>query len=160
MAAPGKVVMTDPIRDALERLVNTSEVRDWDTSEARNWQWHVAMCYARQVLADTPRAVLGAQPPADAPSPAPVAWCSSIDFLAAAEKRQSFSGWRERYSDCDMALYAAPAPMAWPELPDCPEEWRAEDIADTAWARGIRCGWAYARRKLAAMNPNHQQENQ
>lgn len=102
--------MTDLIRDALERLVNTSEVRDWDTSEARNWQWHVAMCYARQVLADTPRAVLGAQPPADAPSPAPVAWCNSDDFLVAAEKRQSFSGWRERYSDCDMALYAAPTP--------------------------------------------------
>ena len=153
--------MSDLIRDALERLVNTSEVRDWDTSEARNWQWHVAMCYARQVLADTPRAVLGAQPPADAPSPAPVAWCSSDDFLAAAERRQSFSGWRERYSDCDMALYAAqaPAPAVWPELPDCPEEWRTGDRADTEYVGGLRVGYRYARRKLAAMNPTHQQEN-
>jgi hypothetical protein len=64
--------MSDLIRDALERLVNTSEVRDWDTSEARNWQWHVAMCYARQVLADTPRAATFLRQSAPAPAPTPV----------------------------------------------------------------------------------------
>jgi hypothetical protein len=102
-----------------------------------------------------------AQPPAAAPPPAPVAWCNSGDFMAAAEKRQSFSGWRERHYDCDMALYAAPPParMAWPELPLAPEEWRTRDRADTVFARGIRLGYGYARQKLAAMNPNHRPEN-
>jgi hypothetical protein len=55
-------------------------------------------------------AALAVPPPAAAPPPAPVAWCNSDDFLVAAEKRQSFSGWRERHYDCDMALYAAPPP--------------------------------------------------
>ena len=51
-----------------------------------------------------------AQPPAAVP----VAWCNSGDFLVAAEKRQSFSGWRERYYNCDMALYAAQPPAPAP----------------------------------------------
>jgi hypothetical protein len=106
-------------------------------------------------------AALAVPPPAAAPPPAPVAWCNSDDFLVAAEKRQSFSGWRERHYDCDMALYAAPppAPMAWPELPDCREEWRTGDCADTEYVGGLRVGYRYARQKLAAMNPNHQPEN-
>ena len=39
---------------------------------------------------------------------APVAWCRSDDFNDAAKKRQSFSGWREKLPDCDMALYVYP----------------------------------------------------
>jgi hypothetical protein len=42
------------------------------------------------------------------PSTAPVAWCRSDDFRNALPKRQSFSGWREQHTDCDMALYAQP----------------------------------------------------
>jgi hypothetical protein len=41
----------------------------------------------------------------------PVAWCCSQDFQDAALKRQSFNGWRERHSDCDLALYALPVPQ-------------------------------------------------
>jgi hypothetical protein len=109
--------MSDPIRDALERLVKTSDIRDRE--------WHDALRYARLVLSDDSRAALSAQPP---------------------------------------------ALMAWPELPDCPEEWRTGDrkeeletggyaLADTVFARGLRLGYGYARQKLAAMNPNHQPEN-
>lgn len=39
---------------------------------------------------------------------APVAWCRSDDFNDAAKKRQSFSGWREKSPDCNMALYVYP----------------------------------------------------
>ncbi len=46
-----------------------------------------------------------AQPP---PALEPVAWCQSDDFNDAAKKRQSFSGWREKWHDCDMALYIYP----------------------------------------------------
>jgi hypothetical protein len=56
-------------------------------------------------------------------------------------------------------LPRSPAPMAWPELPDCPEEWRAEDCADTEYVGGLRVGYRYARQKLAAMNPNYQPKN-
>lgn len=42
------------------------------------------------------------------PASKPVAWCRSGDFNDAAAKRQSFSGWREKWSDCDIALYAYP----------------------------------------------------
>lgn len=44
----------------------------------------------------------------ETPSTAPVAWCRSDDFRDAFLKRQSFNGWREKHSDCDMALYAQP----------------------------------------------------
>jgi hypothetical protein len=47
--------------------------------------------------------------PTPTPQPAtPVAWCRTDDFRDALLKRQSFSGWRERHFDCDMALYAQP----------------------------------------------------
>jgi hypothetical protein len=42
----------------------------------------------------------------ETPSTAPVAWCRSDDFRDALQKVQSFNGWRVRYPDCDMALYA------------------------------------------------------
>ena len=48
----------------------------------------------------------------ETPSTAPVAWCRSDDFLNALLKQQSFSGWRERRPDCDMALYAQPQASA------------------------------------------------
>lgn len=48
------------------------------------------------------------------PSTAPVAWCRSDDFRDALQKVQSFNGWRVRYPDCDMALYAQPQTIAAP----------------------------------------------
>lgn len=48
------------------------------------------------------------------PSTAPVAWCRSDDFRDALQKVQSFNGWRVRYPDCDMALYAQPQTSAAP----------------------------------------------
>jgi hypothetical protein len=143
--------MSDPIRAALERLIDRMMNERASSATVDAWA-----AEARATLA-----ALAAHPPADAPPPAPVAWCNSGDFLAAAEKRQSFSGWRERHYGCDMALYAAqpPAPVAWPELPDCPEEWRTGDCANTEYVNGLRVGYRYARQELAAMNPNHQPEN-
>jgi hypothetical protein len=46
------------------------------------------------------------------PGTAPVAWCRSDDFRDALQKVQSFNGWRVRYPDCDMALYAQPQASA------------------------------------------------
>lgn len=48
----------------------------------------------------------------EAPSTAPVTWCQSEDFRNALFKRQSFSGWRQQHTDCDMALYAHPQTSA------------------------------------------------
>jgi hypothetical protein len=50
------------------------------------------------------------------PAIEPVAWCSSQDFQDAALKRQSFNGWRERHSDCDLALYAHTLPVPQQEV--------------------------------------------
>ena len=56
-------------------------------------------------------------------------------------------------------LAGAPAPMAWPELPEDSPEWPdGEFSAD--YRLGRRLGWRQARDTLAAMNPNRRQEGQ
>jgi hypothetical protein len=88
--------MADPIRAALEGLIAA-----WDRDPITAHQWDDGWDDGLVKALGAARAALAAQPPA------PVAWCRSDDFRAAAAKCQSFSGWREHHHDCDMALYAA-----------------------------------------------------
>ena len=60
----------------------------------------------------------------------PVAWCRSDDFSDAAQKRQSFSGWRDPHSDCDMALYAHPQASATAPAADQAEGPSLADVAE------------------------------
>jgi hypothetical protein len=75
----------------------------------------------------------------------PVAWCRSSEFNDAQTKRQSFSGWREHHDDCDMALYAAPAPTPTamtdqPQHRATPEQWETA----SKWAGGDGFGVMHA----------------
>jgi hypothetical protein len=65
-------------------------------------EWYELMSYQQLAFAQT-QAI-----EADRRRAEPIAWCRSDDFADAAKKQQSFSGWREQYSDCDMALYGVP----------------------------------------------------
>lgn len=71
-------------------------------------------------------------------NPQPIAWCSSKGFEEAQAKRQSFSGWREPYNDCDMALYAGPAPA----LPLPVTRYDAGDGVTIEAAHHLRLAWA------------------
>jgi hypothetical protein len=64
----------------------------------------------------------------EAPSTAPVAWCQSEDFRNALFKRQSFSGWREQHTDCDMPLYAHPQASAIAQAPAQAEGPSLDDV--------------------------------
>jgi len=65
----------------------------------------------------------------ETPSTAPVAWCRSDDFRDALQKVQSFNGWRVRYPDCDMALYAQLQASAAPDA-DQAEGPSLDDVAE------------------------------
>jgi hypothetical protein len=65
----------------------------------------------------------------ETPSTAPVAWCQPEDFRNALSKRQSFSGWREQHTDCDMALYAQPQ-VSHPAAADQAERPSVDDVVE------------------------------
>ncbi len=179
MAAHGRVVMSDPIRVKTRSI---QDLRKWIITQGQfspcgtelmECLVHIDYLKASQPSAmNLEQATLGvaeALPPSDGEIEE---WADQSDLIPDEElvcdeqwqrcflPEQFYATIRAALARWGSPAVPHPSQVAWPELPDCPEEWRTGDRADTEYVGGLRVGYRNARRELAAMNPTHQQENQ